>query len=185
MVTCVFMFPNVLSSESERWDDSEGNAPLAGIQMESGYVRLNHSPRSPQQHSSLIAKLHETHRHLLKLVDEGEQAYVDVDAHVHRSEPKPVLLRNYHATQYSGKIGIGNPQQKFSVIFGTGSGVAWVPSSKCERGGCEQHQRYNLLQSSTAGEDEHKVRFHVVYGSGGVEGGIGVDDLHVGGITLP
>jgi len=123
------------------------------------------------------------------LVDETASEEDEVEAEVkqlltRRSHPKPVLLRNYHATQYSGKIGIGKPQQKFSVIFDTGSGVTWVPSAACERGGCEQHHRYNLVQSSTAA-GKSKVRFHVVYGSGGVEGAVGTDDLHVGGITLP
>lgn len=45
---------------------------------------------------------------------------------------------------------LGNPPRPFTAIFDTGSGLLWVPGSKCTTSVCETHNRYDAANSSTA-----------------------------------
>lgn len=54
-----------------------------------------------------------------------------------------------HALQYFGEVSIGNPPQKFVVIFDTGSGHLMVPSVKCDSPACGKHRRFMPNASST------------------------------------
>lgn len=138
--------------------------------VQTGFVALKHHKRSNEAHLARIDNLAAIHDSLLS----GAK----------KSNPRPVLLRNSHATQYSGKISIGKPPQSFEVIFDTGSALTWVPSKTCEADGCTKHDRYDAVLSDT-GDGKSIAHFMIKYGSGKVKGIVGTDDLHVGGITLP
>lgn len=61
-----------------------------------------------------------------------------------------------HKTAYFGSIYIGYPeQQRFTVVFDTGSGHLFVPSSACRSTTCLRHQRYNRKKSSSAIDIDH------------------------------
>lgn len=53
-------------------------------------------------------------------------------------------------TAYFGDIFIGMPPQRFRVVFDTGSGHVFLPSSECDDEACIVHSRYNESKSSSA-----------------------------------
>lgn len=61
-----------------------------------------------------------------------------------------------HKTAYFGSIYIGIPkQQRFTVVFDTGSGHLLVPSSTCKSSTCMKHQRYRRSESGSAIDIDH------------------------------
>lgn len=61
-----------------------------------------------------------------------------------------------YKTAYFGTIFVGLPQpQNFTVVFDTGSGHLFVPSSKCSNETCKQHRRYERDLSGTAVDVDH------------------------------
>lgn len=96
--------------------------------------------------------------------------------------PVPEPLSNYMDAQYYGEIALGEPQQKFKVVFDTGSSNLWVPSKKCYSLACWTHNTYHSDKSKTYKEDGRSLEIR--YGSGSMVGFLSEDNLSIGGITV-
>ncbi len=92
-----------------------------------------------------------------------------------------IVINDYENAQYYGQISLGTPEQKFNVIFDTGSSDLWVASSNCDSS-CGRHAEYNSDISSTYivnGES-----FNITYASGPVNGYESQDVLTLGGLVV-
>jgi len=108
-----------------------------------------------------------------KVVQSQKKGLVGGEAHV--------PLHDFSNVQYYGEIGVGSTEQKFEVIFDTGSSNLWVPSKECGDS-CKGHATYDHSASSDYTED--KTPFNIQYGSGPVGGYLSKDSVTVGGLKL-
>lgn len=92
-----------------------------------------------------------------------------------------IVINDYENSQYYGQIALGTPNQKFNVIFDTGSSDLWVASSNCDSS-CGRHAKYNAAKSSTY--IANGTSFDITYGSGPVSGYQSVDNLNFGGLVV-
>lgn len=94
-----------------------------------------------------------------------------------------VKIVNFMNTQYYGEISIGNPPQKFDVLFDTGSSYVWIPSSKCFEGclksGNIPRVQYKSNESSSY-ENLHGLPLEIAYGKGKTVGFWSADDIKIG-----
>jgi hypothetical protein len=60
-----------------------------------------------------------------------------------------------YKTAYFGTIFVGLPAQSFTVVFDTGSGHFFVPSSKCRSEPCSTHKAYVREKSDSAVDIDH------------------------------
>ncbi|GFZ09513.1 aspartic proteinase A1 [Actinidia rufa] len=103
--------------------------------------------------------------------------------HDKKSEGDIIALKNYMDAQYFGEIGVGSPQQKFTVIFDTGSSNLWVPSSKCIFSiACLFHSKYKHAKSTTYQKNGKTIA--IQYGSGAVSGFLSQDNIRVGDLLV-
>jgi len=92
-----------------------------------------------------------------------------------------IVINDYENAQYYGEIALGTPEQKFNVIFDTGSSDLWVASSNCDSS-CGRHAEYNSADSSTYIANGEV--FNITYGSGPVSGYESIDILTLGGLVV-
>ena len=78
-----------------------------------------------------------------------------------------IVINDYDNSQYYGEIDLGTPNQKFEVIFDTGSSDLWVASVNCDDS-CGKHAEYDSSKSSTY--IANGTSFNITYGSGPVGG---------------
>lgn len=96
----------------------------------------------------------------------------------------PVTKNNktvMYKTAHFGKIYVGSPQpQEFNVIFDTGSGHFFIPSSECPANTCKKHRGYDRGSSLTAIDLDHdgyeadpesvRDKVEIEFGTGEVSG---------------
>ncbi|KAI8139007.1 aspartic peptidase domain-containing protein [Fennellomyces sp. T-0311] len=84
---------------------------------------------------------------------------------------------------YIIELGIGTPEQKFKVIFDTGSPILWIPSSTCDKKCLGTTSTFKSNDSSTCDiAKDNKLRVH--YGSGTVEGDLAHDTVSFQGTKI-
>ncbi|XP_030147990.3 gastricsin isoform X2 [Taeniopygia guttata] len=91
-------------------------------------------------------------------------------------------ITNHLDSSYFGEISIGEPPQKFLVLFDTGSSNLWVPSTDCKSPACFNHAKFKPSASSTFSPGGRSCT--VSYGSGSVTIALGWDTLRIQSITV-
>jgi len=90
---------------------------------------------------------------------------------------------------YFSTVKVGTPQQKFKVVFDTGSANLLVPSSECSSSPCYSHNRFKARASSTVrtvkcdgqeGQPSNSERLRINFGTGYIQGRCYEDDICIG-----
>eukprot|EP00931_Biecheleriopsis_adriatica_P021686 TRINITY_DN14118_c0_g1_i1.p1 TRINITY_DN14118_c0_g1~~TRINITY_DN14118_c0_g1_i1.p1 ORF type:complete len:453 (-),score=93.20 TRINITY_DN14118_c0_g1_i1:90-1382(-) len=97
-----------------------------------------------------------------------------------------------HKTAYYGTIEVGDPPQKATVVFDTGSGNLMIPSTSCSDSACMRHKRFDPDKSKTVrrlqadgapvvpGDDLDLLT--VNFGTGEITGAFLEDDVCIGSL---
>jgi len=97
-----------------------------------------------------------------------------------------------HKVAYYGQIEVGEPKQKFTVVFDTGSGNLMIPSTWCSGNACTMHKRFARSQSessrdidadgSTVKKGAPRDQITVTFGTGEISGVFLEDDICIGSL---
>lgn len=97
-----------------------------------------------------------------------------------------------HKTAYVSEVSIGEPPQKFTVLFDTGSAQVIVPVAECLANTCQVHKRFSASESETVQHintqgthaadhrmdgNVHRDATHVRFGTGEIKGNFFTDFL--------
>jgi hypothetical protein len=154
--------------------DADSVVPESQDVATSNHVLLHRRPRSDAQHKRLtdwITKTHTRQEHPEVLI--MESSTIGTGKLVTETE-----LKNADLVEYYGNVGIGD--QKFQVVFDTGSGIFWVPGEKCHAEACKMHEQLKMSKKIKVEHGDVDIR----YGTGHMTGQRAVSDVHVGGVKV-
>lgn len=87
-----------------------------------------------------------------------------------------VDLLNNNNSQYYGDFTLGNPKQRFTAVFDTGSSALWVPGAQCKDKVCLERNQFDTA-SSKSFQPTGGPSASIQYGTGHVEFAPGSDTL--------
>jgi len=135
---------------------------------------------------------------VLEVNDMGENAMGT--SHSIKLNKQQVMLENggttndkvIHKVAYYGQIEVGEPKQKFTVVFDTGSGNLMVPSTWCNDAACTMHKRYDYHHSDSGKDIDAdgslvkkgaaRDQITVTFGTGEISGVFREDDICIGNL---
>ena len=145
--------------------------PISNVPREEFVTNLLASHTPPRMVKKPSNKVTATSRKLLRGDDKAS------------SKGENIIIRDLKNAQYYGEVSIGTPEQKFLVVFDTGSADFWVPNSSCQNNSmnCMKKKAYDPSQSSTYAEvpTGGQTQFSIMYGSGPVEGKYSTDTVKI------
>jgi len=136
-------------------------------------VPLHHQPRSAEEHKNMAQWVEDSHNratHPIVAAQKSNRLIAEES------------MQNSDLVEYYGEVSVGNPPQKFKVVFDTGSGILWVPSTLCEGESCLEHHRLREREDKTLRVDTGYV--HIKYGTGNMRGRRATDQVQVSAVKV-
>ncbi|VWU48559.1 peptidase, putative [Hepatocystis sp. ex Piliocolobus tephrosceles] len=99
------------------------------------------------------------------------------------SENDIIELDEVANLMFFGQAEVGDNNQKFTLIFDTGSANLWIPSKVCNSRSCKHKNLYDSSKSKTYEKDGAPAQ--LTYGSGSVKGFFSKDIVTLGYLSLP